>query len=161
MKWIHNTAFWVSNIVLHACWSYEPKVHVLMPLQGLVSMKNARVRGGLLCKMEKWKSCGPRAWTTRQSSQEGHQEPPEHWGNKISGSKPSCETQICNPHSHTLGPFPMFPDRYCYPKLTSSSTGVKSEFWLFRSAFNCRILFFVFDFGGMITWMFENLKEAK
>jgi hypothetical protein len=70
---------------------------------------------------------------------------------KFRAQNPPCETQICNPYSHTLGPFPMFPDRYCYSKLTSSSTGVKSEFWLFRSAFNCRILFFVFDFGGMIT----------
>jgi len=31
---------------------------------------------------------------------------------KFRAQNPPCETQICNPHSHTLGPFPMFPDRY-------------------------------------------------
>jgi len=37
----------------------------------------------------------------------------------------------------------------------------KSEFWPLRYAFNCGNLFFVFDFGGMTTCMFGNLKEAK
>ena len=74
---------------------------------------------------------------------------------------PPCETHSCAPHNHTLGPFPFFPDWYCCQKLTSLSTRIISEFWLIRSAFNCWNLFFVFDFGGMITWMFEILKKAK
>ena len=74
---------------------------------------------------------------------------------------PPCETQTCAPHNHTLRPFPLLQDRYCSQKLTSLSTGVKSDFWLLRSAFKCRILFFDFAFGAIMTWMFGNSKETK
>jgi len=77
------------------------------------------------------------------------------------GVEPSlCTPKVCR-HKHPLGSFPLFPDRCCCWKLTSLSTGTKSEFWPLRYAFNCGNLFFVFDFGGMTTCMLGNLKEAK
>ena len=65
------------------------------------------------------------------------------------------------PTQPPLGPFPLFPDRCRCWEITSLSTGAKSEFWTLRYAFNCWNLFFAFDFEGMMTWMFGNLKEAK
>ncbi len=68
---------------------------------------NARVRDGLLWKMEKWKCFGPRAWTTYKNCQEGHHKPPKHWGWKNFGR----ETLLVKPiHvSHTTTHWDHFP----------------------------------------------------
>ena len=101
MKWIHNTAFWVSNIGLHACWSYQQKVHVFDALTGLSIYENASVRGGLLCKMEKWKCFGPRAWATYKNCQEGHHKPPKHCGWNYFGRETLLVKPIHVPHTTT------------------------------------------------------------
>ena len=111
--------------------------------------------------MERLKSCGPRGWTEKQVVKRVTISCLNIGINCFSGMEVSMwNTKVC-PHNHTLGSFPSFSVRCCCWKLTSLSTGIRSEFWLLRSAFNCWNLFFVFDFGGMITWMFEILKKAK